>query len=139
MLMRVDCNLMTGMEAVISDPDGKVLCPIHDGAWGSAQVKNRCDCMGMAFEPDEGAPGNSFLDAATWHPKKGLYHIRVKGRAPCKIVIGAGAMCSRTPHWTFTDSLNIESGEELVWTAKWGSIGRDSTRVILQRLPTNSP
>jgi hypothetical protein len=139
MLMRVDCDRDDGMEAVITDPDGKVLCPLQSRAWG-ATVANKCDCFAANFGPRESAHGTSFVSASAWHPRRGLYRIRVKGLAPCRIVVRAGAQFSPRPHWAATDTVSIGPGEERTWSAKWGGVtAGDSSRVTLQRVGGSNP
>ncbi len=134
MHMRVDCDREDGMEAVISDPKGKALCPLLRATWGT-QVANKCDCMALAMGPREGSPGLAFVSTSSWRPKRNPYRIRVKGLAPCRIVVSVGAQYSSNPHWAVPDTVNIGQGEELAWTATWGSATTgDSTRVTLQRI-----
>ena len=68
MLMRVDCDREDGMEAVITDPNGKVLCPLQSTAWG-ATVADKCDCMAFRMGPREGTQGSCFLSASSWNPR----------------------------------------------------------------------
>jgi len=139
MLMRVDCNREDGMEAVITDPNGKVLCPLQSTAWG-ATVANKCDCMAFTMGPREGAQGSSSVSASSWNPRQGLYRIQVKGLASSRIVVSWGAQFSRQPHWAAGDTASIAPGEELVWMAKWGSVtAGDSTGVTLQRVGSSPP
>jgi hypothetical protein len=139
MLMRVDCDRDGGMEAVITDANGKVLCPLQNKAWG-ATVANKCDCMAASIGPREGAHGSSFVSASAWHPRRGLYRIRVKGLALCRIVVSAGAIFSRQPHWGAADTVNIGPREERVWEARWGDVSTgDSSRVALQRARSSNP
>ncbi len=135
MLMRVDCDQPQGMEAEITDPTGKVICPLRGGNSGATAVANRCDCLGASIGPREGSiPGSSFLSAACWQPGTGPYRIRVKGLARCRITVSAGAHYSPTPHWGPTDSLTIEPGEEFTWSVWWGNVAAgDSTRATLRR------
>jgi hypothetical protein len=134
MLMRVDCDREDGMEAVITDPNGKVLCPLRNTTSG-ATVANKCDCIAFNMGPREGGRGSSFVDASAWHPQRGPYRIQVTGLAPCRIVVSGGAQFSPHPHWAMADTTSIGPGEELAWTAKWGDVtAGDSTRVTLQRV-----
>jgi len=142
MLMRVDCDREAGMEAVITDPNGKVLCPLPIRPW-AATVANKCDCLGFSFGHGfghGGAHGPSFLSASAWHPRPGLYRIRVKGLAPCRIVVTGGAQFSRQPHWGAADAVSIGPGEERAWAARWkGVTAGDSSRVTLQRVGGPNP
>jgi hypothetical protein len=122
------------MQAVITDPNGKILCPLRNTNWG-ATVANKCDCMAFSMGPREGGNGLSVVDASAWQPRQGLYRIQVKGLAPCRIVVSGGAQFSRNPHWAAADTTSIGLGEELAWTAKWGGVtAGDSTRVTLERV-----
>jgi hypothetical protein len=137
MLLRVDCDREDGMEAEIIDPSGKVLCPLRVGNPGATMVANRCDCLALSLGPREGSRGWSAVDATAWKPKRGLYGIRVKGLAPCKVMVSGGAAFSRSPHWAPADTMMIGPGEEHFWTAQWGAIKQgDSSRVRLHRAPT---
>lgn len=139
MLMRVDCDREDGMEAVITDPSAKALCPPQSATWGTSVV-NKCDCMAFAIGPREGAHGSSFVSASSWNPRQGPYRIQVKGRASCRIVVSGGAQFSRQPHWAAADTVRIGPGEELAWTAKWGGVtAGDSTRVTLERVGSSHP
>jgi len=137
MLLRVDCDREDGFQAVITDPNGKVLCPLQTAA---QQVANKCDCMGFGMGPREGAHGWSFVSASSWNPRRGPYRIQVKGLAPCRVVVSGGAQFSRNPHWGAADTLSIGPGEELVWTANWGDVAAgDSTRVTVRRVGSSNP
>ncbi len=133
MLARVDCDREDGVQAVITDPNGNVLCPLQSRLWGTA-VANKCDCIAGSFGPREGTHGASFVSTSTWEPARGLYRIRVKGLAPCRIVVSGGAQFSRQPHWAAADTMSIGPGEECAWTAQWGRVtAGDSSRVTLHR------
>ena len=135
----VDCDREDGMEAVITDPNGKVLCPLQSTAW-RATVANKCDCLAFGIGPGEGSRGSSFVSASSWNPGRGLYRIQVKGLASSRIVVCAGAQFSRQPHWAAGDTASIGPGDELAWMAKWGSVTPgDSTRVTLQRVGSSPP
>ena len=139
MLLRVDCDRDDGMEASIADPSGKILCPLQSMAW-STPVANKCDCIAGNFGPREGSHGSSFVSVSSWRPRQGPYRIRVRGLAPCRIVVRGGAQFSPQPHWGATDTLSIGPGEEFAWTAKWGAVtAGDSSRVALQRVRSSSP
>ena len=139
MLMRVDCDREDGMEAVITDPNGKVLCPLQSTAWG-ATVADKCDCMAFRMGPREGTQGSCFLSASSWNPRPGLYRIQVKGLASSRIVVTGGAQFSPQPHWAAGDTASIGPGEELKWMVKWGNVtAGDSTRVTLQRVGSSPP
>jgi hypothetical protein len=133
MLARVDCDREDGMDAIITDPSGKVLCPLESSAWG-ATVANKCDCIAAHFGPREGAHGVSCVSTSAWEPRRGLYRIRVRGLAQCRIVVRGGGQFSRQPHWAAADTMNIGPGEEHAWTAQWGGVtAGDSSRVTLRR------
>jgi len=134
MLLRVDCNRQLGMEAEVTDPSGKVLCPLKAGSTWATQVANRCDCFAFNHGPIEGGGGFAFVSASLWKPSRAPYRIRVRCDATCEIRVSVGAQFSRTPHWGEADTLTIGPGDERVWTARWGNILHgDSSRVSLQR------
>src|SRR5262245_20821475 len=79
MLLRVDCDREAGMNAEVTDPSGRILCPLKVGNPGAEVVANRCDCMALSIGPREGSQGTSFVSADSWKPVRGLYQIRVRG------------------------------------------------------------